>query len=224
MTKSKNILKRYTPEEDLYIKENFEIRTLDSMALALGRTMGSVAGRCIRLGLKLTDELKQQRRMIGIEAGWRHGENTRFKKGHITWNKDTKGLTKANNFSYKKGNLPHNTKFDGCITLRSIHGKTKDKSKTAYLFIRLDKGNWDLLHRHLWRLHYGEIPIDANVQFSDGNQLNCTIENLELVSKSTNMKRNSIQNLPSDMKEIIQLNRQIKKFIKEYEQGLVTRS
>ena len=186
MTKSRNILKRYTPEEDLYIKKNFETQT--------------------------------------FEAGWRHGEKTRFKKGHKTWNKDTKGLTKANNASFKKGNLPHNTKFDGCITLRAIHGKTKNKSKTAYLFIRLDKRKWDLLHRHLWRLHYGEIPKGANVQFSDGNQLNCTIENLELVSKSTNMKRNSIQNLPSDMKEIILLNRQIKKFIKNYEQGLVTRS
>jgi hypothetical protein len=221
MTKSKGILKRFTTEEDQYIIDHFESQTLDEMALNLGRAMGSVAGRCRKFKLKLSTEIWEQRKMICIRAALKYGENTRFKKGQTSWNKGSKGLTNSNKTSFKKGNLPHNTKHDGYITLREMSGKTK--SKRPYFWISLEKGKWDLLHRYIWRLYYGQIPRGANVQFKDGNSLNCKIENLELVSKPENMQRNTIRNLPADMREIIILNRQINKIIKEYEQGYVAR-
>lgn len=38
--------------------------------------------------------------------------SSRFQKGHITWNKGTKGLTGRNKTTFKKGMLPHNKKDD----------------------------------------------------------------------------------------------------------------
>ena len=38
------------------------------------------------------------------------GRTGRFEKGHATWNKGTKGLTKANVTSFKKGQKSHNYK------------------------------------------------------------------------------------------------------------------
>ena len=38
------------------------------------------------------------------------GRTGRFEKGRATWNKGTKGLTKANVTSFKKGQKPHNYK------------------------------------------------------------------------------------------------------------------
>jgi len=39
-----------------------------------------------------------------------------FKKGHIPWNKGTKGLMKPNSGSFKKGNIPWNKGKKNCYT------------------------------------------------------------------------------------------------------------
>lgn len=49
--------------------------------------------------------------------------------------------------------------------------------------------------------------------FKDGNKQNCDISNLELVSRIEMMKRNTIHNLPSDLKELVQLKGRLNKQI-----------
>ncbi len=112
-------------------------------------------------------------------------EKGRFKKGHISWNKGIKGLTIGGvQTQFKPGNEPHNTKHNGAISIR------KDKSGRPYKYIRISKGNWELLHRFVWKKHNGEIPKGMLVVFKDGNSLNCSIDNLELISRKENMQRN----------------------------------
>jgi hypothetical protein len=43
--------------------------------------------------------------------------------------------------------------------------------------------------RHLWRLHYGEIPEGMDVDHIDGDRSNDAIENLQLLDRSGNMKK-----------------------------------
>jgi hypothetical protein len=214
-------MKKYTSEEDKYICGHFLDKTLRELGDHLKRPWGSVYGRIKRLGLILPDDLRKERMMIGIKKGWSNGQKTRFVKGQISWNKGLKDVcTGGLKSQFIKGNKPHNTKYDGCITIR----KYSNKSNRPYLFIRLEEGKWELLHRYLWQMVNGPIPKKANVQFKDGNSLNCNINNLELISKNENMERNTINNLPQNLKDIILLNKQITKIIKEYEQRHVTRS
>lgn len=144
------------------------------------------------------------------------GKNTRFVKGKVSSNKGKKMpaevYEKAKATMFKKGNKPHNTKFDGYLSVRKYNdGK-------SYIYIRVAEGKFELLHRFMWEQINGKIPEGYKVVFKDGNQANVCIENLELVSNSDLMLRNSIQNYPDDIKFTIRALTKLKKTINRYGQ------
>ena len=108
----------------------------------------------------------------------------RFEKGHIPWNKGLKGFRPSKETEFKKGHLPVNTKYNGCLSLRK-----KDNGE-KYYYIRISQAKWVLYQRHLWEQEYGKIPEGMLIAFKDGNQLNCVLENLEIISRIENLKRN----------------------------------
>ena len=109
-----------------------------------------------------------------------------FKKGHQPWNKGTNydAGGRAKETRFKDGHLPHNTKSDYDISLR------KDKSGRAYKYIRLSLGKWVPLHRYIWEMFNGEIPKGFIIVFRNGNTMDCYIDNLEMISRAENVKRN----------------------------------
>lgn len=119
-----------------------------------------------------------------------------FSKGHIPWNKAKRLLNWANKTSFCKGHKPHNTKYDGYISIRHTHER-------PYKWIRVAEGKFILLHRYVWEQHYGPIPPNHNVRFKDGDAMNCSIENLFLVSKTKNMDMNrNYPKMSSTMSEL----------------------
>jgi len=204
-------MKRFTTTDDDYIKAHYLEQTLFQMADALNRAFGSVSGRMKLLGLVVPAEIIQQRRIDGLKLGWGNTE-TRFKKGHVTWNKGMKGLQiGGGETQFKKGNEPYNTKFDGCISIR------KDKSKKAYKYIRITKSKWVLLQRHIWEQSNGPIPEGALVKFADGNSMNCDLTNLYLSNRPDNMDSNTIHRYPAELKRTIKLLSKLNKHLKKVE-------
>ncbi len=108
-----------------------------------------------------------------------------FEKGHIPWNKGIKGLHHSPSTEFKAGHLPANTKYNGYLSLRK-----KSKKDEKYYYIRISQAKWVLYQRYLWEQKYGVIPEGMLIAFKDGDSLNCKIENLEMISKIENMKRN----------------------------------
>ena len=104
------------------------------------------------------------------------GRTGRFEKGHARWNKGTKGLTKANVTSFKKGQKPHNYKPLGSERI------TKD----GYCEIKVsDTGRrWRPKHVLIYEKHHGKVPKGSAVIFLDGNKRNFDIDNLYLVTRS----------------------------------------
>ena len=111
---------------------------------------------------------------------------------------------------FKAGRLPHNTKFDGALSIR-----TDTNTGRRYKFIRVELGHWELLSRYNWTKEYGEIPPHHAIAHIDGNSLNCDLDNLECISQADNMRRNTIHRFPEEIKQniraISKLNRAIKK-------------
>ena len=103
------------------------------------------------------------------------GRTGRFEKGHATWNKGTKGLTKANVTSFKKGQKPHNYKPLGSERI------TKD----GYCEIKVsDTGRrWKPKHVLIYEKHHGKVPKGSAVIFLDGDKRNFDIDNLHLVTR-----------------------------------------
>ena len=104
------------------------------------------------------------------------GRTGRFEKGRATWNKGTKGLTKANVTSFKKGQKPHNYKPLGSERI------TKD----GYCEIKVsDTGRrWRPKHVLIYEKHHGKVPKGSAVIFLDGDKRNFDIDHLYLVTRS----------------------------------------
>ena len=209
MTKSKHINKRtnWTPAQIEQVRLQYPDCATKDLAEALGLPKQSVYQKAYSMGLK------KSAAFFASEASGRtmgdRGIYMRFKKGHKTWNKGMKGVNfGGKETQFKKGSAPSNALPVGFI--RTV--------QDGYLEIKTEPGmrKWVLLHRWNWKKEHGQYPPKGMaLAFKDGNKQNCDPSNLELVSRTEMMKRNTIHNLPSDLKELVQLkgrlNRQINK-------------
>lgn len=199
--------KPWTPQEDEILKKHYPTKkTEELLPLLPGRNVQGIYNRVDLLGIKKDPEfLYQMNRELGLKMVESQAfKSKRFKKGHKSWNKgkNPKDYMSPEKYAriartqFKKGQDPHNTKWDGAISVRTDTG-----TGLKYLYIRLAKAEWELLHRHLWRKHKGEIPEGHIVTFRDGNTMNVSLENLELISMADNARRN--QNWRKAMKTMM---------------------
>jgi hypothetical protein len=114
-----------------------------------------------------------------------------FPKGNVPHNKGKKQteymtaeqIERSKHTRFKKGGLPGNTLHDGAITIR-YHKKYGQ----YYKWIRIGLAKWVAYHRYLWEQAHGPIPAGHNIQFRDGDTLNCDLSNLYTISRADQMK------------------------------------
>lgn len=196
-------------EQRQYIRDHYLTTPGKRIAQIIGRSGCFVYGQMKREGLIVPPEELERRKQLG-----------RIKPGNVPMNKGKKQTeymtaeqierTKATRF--KKGNKPHNTQPEYHISKR--YHKT---NKTNYLYIKLSDAHHELLHRHLWRLVYGDIPEGHNIQFKDGNELNVAIDNLYSTERGYQVRVNKKggKKLPFDLRKTINLITKLKKQINE---------
>jgi hypothetical protein len=152
---------------------------------------------------KSTDFLHQY-----YKANFKGYEHTQFKKGMKSWNKGMKGLQiGGKETQFKKGQTPHNTKPIGFRSYRD-----------GYLVERVEKG-FEFVHKLIWKQHHGEIPMGMFVVFKDRNKNNICIENLEIIDRVEHIRRNHIQNLPPELKEVVHIKKSITRKINQIEKN-----
>lgn len=183
MRASKNV-KPFTKKEDQYIIKHLPTSSIKKIAAELHRSGGYVSERAKELGLSSL-----------IES---NAINSRLKPGTVPPNKGKKQVeymskeaierTKATRF--KKGQKPANTKpRDGVITIRQDH---KDRNGKQYKWIRVALGKWVPYHQHRWEQKNGKLPNGMCLWFKDGNTMNCSLRNLELITRAENLRRNRV--------------------------------
>lgn len=94
--------------------------------------------------------------------------------------------------------------------------------KDGYLWVKVAEPSvFKQKHRVIWEQHNGTIPKGYNVQFRNGNPLDCNINNLYLISRTEQMRdENSMYvRYPKNLQLAIQakgvLNRAINKLLKD---------
>lgn len=212
----------YSAVDDQIIRELYPDTRTDIIAKKLNRTIVSVYSRAHMLGLKKSPEFLKTPVCGILYPGHTRGKITQFKKGHTPANKGKKMSNelreKVKHTWYPKGHKPHNTLSDNDITIRQNY-----KRNTKYKYIRISKGNWELLARNNWEAKNGPVPKGFNVILKDGDSLNCEYDNLELISNAELLNRNSIHNYPPELAKTILLrgavNRQINKLTKKVSNG-----
>jgi hypothetical protein len=207
----------FTPEQLDELTRDFAITLNIDLANRFGCSIHTVENAGFRYKLKKDSEfLKGVFRKKMMDPN-HPGRKFLIKKGTSPPNKGKKQAeymtaeaierTKATRFT--KGHLPKNTLQDHAITER------KDKSGRTYKYIRIGLSKWVPYHRYLWEQKYGHIPPCHNIQFIDGNSLNCTIENLYMISRAEQLKNeNSFYvRYPEEVKKLIQLKGVLKRQI-----------
>ena len=169
---------KFTPIEDKYLRDNYLTIPAKRMSKILGRSESGARQRMKLLGLKVPPEITRKFQLDSC-----------FKKGHISHNYGKKqiefmsaeSIEQCKATQFKKGNTPHNTKFDGAERI----------CKDGYIEIRIRKANWVHKHRHEWEKLNGTIPEGLILVCKSENKLNSQPDNWELITRVENMNRNS---------------------------------
>jgi len=145
----------------------------------------------------------------------RRNAATRFRKGHVPANK---GLRRP---GFAPGRMRETQFKSGQVSSRwdpEIYavGALRINSD-GILEIKVAPGarQWVILARYVWATERGPIPPGHVVRVKVVDPYDVDIDNLELLTRAENMRRNSIHNLPQPLRNTIQLLGQLKRRIRE---------
>ena len=202
----------FTKEQEQQIKDEFLLKPINVLRRELGCSYGRIM-RFLKINnLEIPKELIQQRKL-----------DASYKKGSIPFNKGKKqtefmsaeGILRTKKTRFQKGRKPHNIhpNGNGAVVLR------RDPSGKFYKYTRIEKNVWKLYHREIWEKNHGEIPQNHIVVFKDYNTENAVLENLELISMTENMYRNSFHNYPKEVIPSLVLNKQLENMLNNLQNG-----
>lgn len=204
MTKSRNILPprtRWTDEQLALLRELYPHEPTAFVAGRIGRSIRSTYEKALAIGLRKTPEfLRSGRagRLDGIK-----GMPTRFKPGQQPWNAGLKGWQaggRSAETQFKKGMKPqtwHPIGHERITDDGYLQRKMNDTGVTRRDYVNV--------HWLVWFEAGREIPPGHILVFRDGNRQNIVLENLELITRQENMRRNTVHNLPKPLAELVQL-------------------
>ena len=205
----RNTHHEFTHYEDKFIIEKYPNMRAEDIALALGVTISSVYNRAFNLKVqKSKDFMKRYGHLVSQH---RSSIEKRFKKGNVPGNKgksqveymSPQAIEKTKATRFKKGNKPSNTKYNGYERI-NVDG---------YIEVRVSERKFVQKHRIIWEQHNGKIPAGTNIQFKDGNRQNCAIENLYAITRSDQIRENSIANYPPEARKVIRKIAKIKNIL-----------
>lgn len=156
------------------------------------------------MGLARSAEYLASEHACRLRQGDNVGIEHRFQKGHTTWNAGMKGWQAqgCQATQFKKGSKPH--------TWVPID---TEQVRDGYLWRKVtDHGgrhDWKQVHVLLWEQHHGPVPAGLILVFRDRNRTIIQLDNLELITRGENMRRNTIHRYPPELKEVIRLQKKL---------------
>lgn len=129
-----------------------------------------------------------------------------FGKGHVPHNKgkgwryyvSEKGQSNSLRTCFKKGEFRDDNPQQRPIGFEML--RKKDKYGRRYWWIKPEDGRRMMpKHRYIWEKAFGPIPKGHCVQFKDGDTTNCELDNLYLISRAKQVRKN-FDGLPEERK------------------------
>lgn len=199
----------WTEEEVRILKEFYASESfVDELAAALGLRRAQIYNKAQQLGLRKPESYHS----IAGKIGAAHPDAVahQIKPGHIPLNKGKKMspelYAKCAPTMFKKGQPSINRREVG----------SERVNVDGYIEIKVAEPNkWKLKHRVIWEKAHGKIPKSCNIQFKDGNPLNCVLKNLYIISRSEQMRtKNSMYaRYPQELIGVIRLRGSVKRQI-----------
>ena len=205
---------KYSQSTIELIRSMYCYHTAKEIAESMGISITTVYNLVYKHGIKKPKEWIVNPKSGGFKKGERNSPGTEFKKGQTAHNKGKKVephvYKSLSRTFFPPGHVPFNNKPMYSISVRA------DSGGIPYKFIKIRPQYWELLHRYMWMEAHGPIPKNMVVIFKDGNSLNCQLSNLDMITRQENMLRNSSNNVPEHLKEVVKLKNKLTKKIKEH--------
>lgn len=200
--------KLWTPAEETQLRERYPHARTADLAVIMECSTEEIYSKAGKMGLRKTVEFLASP-ASGRTTG-RQGIDTRFVKGHSTWNKGTHFVAggRSAQTRFKKGQMPKNWKPIGSERISKDGYLQRKMTDTGY-----PPKDWVGGHIIVWVQHNGPVPEGHAVVFKDGDKRHITIGNLDMISRRDLMLRNTIHHLPEDLKQVIRLNGVIRRKI-----------
>lgn len=116
--------------------------------------------------------------------GHRHKSGSRFKKGHIPWNKGVKGIRLSPSTEFKKGRESEKSMPVGSVTVR------RDKNGVDRAWVKIgEPSKWMERSRVVWEAVNGPIGRGMVIHHKDKNAMNDDIDNLECLTRSQHIEK-----------------------------------
>jgi hypothetical protein len=187
------------------------------LAQRLRRSTATIYHRARLLGVRKSAEYLTSPQACRLRRGDKVGVEHRFKKGHVPANKGLRRpgwwAGRMRETQFKKGQFPIN-KDPGFYVLGALRVNADGYIDMRVSFEQGARG-WRALHRILWEDQHGSVPKGYALCFKDRDKLNVELDNLELVSRAELCRRNTIHNLPPELKGAIHALGQLKRRIQE---------
>lgn len=178
---------RYTDEQLVFLKEGFIKMTAGDLTAAFNLEYG-------------TDKKVTAIRQTLYLNGFKSGRSGHFKEGGKPWNHGKKGCFGTNKTSFRKGNLPRNSKplwserinRSGYIEMSVPEKSPYTESPTHYK----PKHVW------VWEQANGKVKKGHVIIFNDGDKRNMALDNLTMVSRAEllYLSRYKYADLPNELK------------------------
>jgi hypothetical protein len=205
----------WTTEENALLRARYPDTSTKDIAKELGRPLFTIYQHARVLGLAKSEAYMASPAACRLRRGDHIGKAFQFPKGHVPANKGTRRpgwfAGRMRETQFKKGQRSRNV-----LPIGTIHA-----DHDGYLRKKIRDGIggtgnplvWELVHKRTWIDAHGPIPAGHMLRFRDGNKNNCALANLELITFAENCRRNSIHNLPPELKQVIQLTGAVKRHI-----------
>lgn len=209
---AKNTRAKWQHVEDVILCASYPDQTAAAIASQLGRSVSQVHARANRLGLTKSAAFFASP-LSGRVDGHNRATTGRFQKGQLPPNAGIKG--------WKAGGRSAETQFKGgAKPANYVPIGTERWTTDGYLRRKttesgVQRHDWKFVHLLLWEQHHGPVPQGHMVVFRDHDRRNITIENLELISRAEHMARHTIQNYPSELKDVMRLKGRLTRIINE---------
>ena len=188
----KAMMRRWTQWELDYLKRHYATRTSADIAEWVHHSESAVQAKAFAMGIR-----KDKAFMVKC------AKRSQFIKGHRPFNKgkqwadymSEEGRRNSSKSQFKPGRVnpnSHTMRPAGYECVRTEKGR-------KYIWIKPEGRRMMPKHRWLWEQAHGVIPKGYNVQFKDCNTLNCVLDNLYLISRAKQVRKN-YDDLPAERK------------------------
>ena len=204
--------KFWTTSDEQRLAELYGDTPMPALIKLFSRPDYAIYGKAASMGLKRSEAYLASEHACRLRRENNPGEASRFKKGQQPWNKgisfDCGGRSVETRFA--PGAMPHNNVPVGTerVTDDGIRQRKVRDDGPAHR-------RWKSVHSLMWEEANGEIPPGHIVVFRDRNTQHLEIDNLELVSRAENMRRNTFHRYPPELKDTIRQLNKLKRAISE---------